>query len=103
MSKYYGWSNYETWNANLWIDNDWRLSETIALHTSDLFGSYDDPDDITCHVADYIKNLFLDVAPDIESGFYADIINSAIRTVNWHEIAKHYVDSELSAIEQEFD
>lgn len=102
MSKYNGWSNYETWNANLWIDNDYGLSENIALHTADLFGSYEDADQITSMLANYIKDIFIDFAPDVE-GFYSDIINSAIKTVNWHEIAKHYVDSELSAIEQESD
>lgn len=102
MSTYNGWSNYETWNANLWIDNDWQLSEQIALHAADLFGSYEDADRITSIVADYIKDIFLESAPDVE-GFYSDIINSAIKTVNWHEIAKHYVDSELSVIEQESD
>lgn len=102
MSTYNGWSNYETWNANLWIDNDWGLSENIALHTAGLFGSYEDADKITSMVADYIKDIFLELAPDVE-GFYSDIINSAIKTVNWHEIAKHYVDSELSVIEQESD
>lgn len=102
MSKYNGWSNYETWNASLWIDNDWGLSENIAQHTAELFGSYEDADEITSMVADYIKDIFLDLAPDVE-GFYSDIINSAIKTVNWHEIARHYVDSELSVIEQESD
>lgn len=102
MSKYNGWSNYETWNANLWIDNDWGLSENIALHTADLFGIYEDADDITSMVADYIKDIFLDLAPDVE-GFYCDIINSALKSVNWHEIAEHYVNDELSVIEQESD
>lgn len=102
MSTYNGWSNYETWNANLWIDNDLYLSENIAIYTADLFGSYDDIDEPVSLVADYIKDIFLELAPDVE-GFYSDIINSAIKTVNWHEIAKHYVDSELSVIEQESD
>lgn len=100
MSQFNGWTNYETWNANMWIDNDWQLSEQIALHTADLFGSHEDADDITSIVADYIYDIFLDFAPDVE-GFYSDMINSALTSVNWHEIAKHYVDSELSVIEQE--
>lgn len=102
--SYNGWSNFETWNANLWIDNDWQLSERIALHTSDLFGSYEDPDRIISLVADFINAIFDDIAPELD-GFFADIINNSLRTVNWHEIARHYVDEEVYArsIEQESD
>jgi len=94
--SYNGWSNYETWNANLWIDNDWRLSERIALHTGDLFSSYEDTDRITSLVADFIKILFVEQAPDLD-GFFGDIINQSLREVNWHEIARHYVDEEIYA------
>lgn len=102
MSQFNGWSNYETWNANLWIDNDWGLSENISQHTAELFGSYEDADEITFMVADYIQDIFLDLAPDVE-GFYCDMINSALIAVNWQEIARHYVNSELRLIEQESD
>lgn len=94
--SYNGWSNYETWNVNLWIDNDWQLSETITLHTLDLFGSYEDVDKITSLVASYIADLFLELAPDL-NGFFLDIVNSALREVNWYEIASHYVDNEVQA------
>ena len=30
MSDYNGWKNYETWNVNLWIQNDKSLSSIAA-------------------------------------------------------------------------
>lgn len=93
-NNYNGWTNYETWNANLWIDNDWRLSEQIAIGTGDYFGSYEDLDKITSLVARDIKEIFIDMMPDIENGFFADVMNTSFREVNFHEIARHYVEAE---------
>jgi hypothetical protein len=100
-NKYNGWTNYETWNANLWIDNDWHLNERIAMITADLFGSYEDLDEITNFVAHEIKSMFIDMMPDVENGFFADVMNASFREVNFHEIARHYVEAEAQERENE--
>jgi hypothetical protein len=102
-TKYNGWTNYETWNAMLWIDNDWRLSEQFAMIAADLTGSYEDADKMACLLADNIKDMFEEFQPELEPGFYSDVLNASMRVVNWYEIAKTYIDAEIEqqSIEKE--
>jgi hypothetical protein len=88
-NTYNGWSNWETWNANLWITNDWRMSESYALQAGDLLGSYEQ-DEATYKLAKIIEADFDAMFPEVE-GFFADMLNGAMREVNWREIAGHFV------------
>ena len=90
MSKYNGWTNWETWNANLWIDNDWRMSESFALQAGDLLGSYES-DEATVLLSERISDFFIDMMPSNLSGFYDDAVSMAFRSINFKEIAKHYI------------
>lgn len=100
-NTYNGWTNYETWNANLWIDNDWRMSEQFAMIAGDLFGSYDDVDTVAQLLAECISDAFYDMMPDLEPSFYSDVLNASMREVNWWEIARHYVETEAEQLENE--
>lgn len=98
-NKYNGWTNYETWNANLWIDNDWRMSEHLAMITADLFGSYEEADTVCQLLAERISDMFLDMMPELEPSFFSDVMSASFREVNWIEIARIFVDNELIALE----
>ena len=82
MSKYNGWSNYETWCVNLWLDNDggdvqyWQEQE---LSTEDL--------------ADALEAAFLESMPDLH-GAYADLLSNSLARVDWREIAEGIADDE---------
>ena len=102
-NEYNGWFNYETWNANLWLDNDWQLAERCAMITADLFGSYEDHDKMTDILANQIKQWFEDDQPELPASFYSDVLNASMREVNWHEIARHYIEAEAYQQELEAD
>lgn len=96
---YNGWTNWETWNANLWITNDYSSGEAYANIAFDLLGSYDQ-DEATDRLADVIESDFQAIEPEAE-GFFADAISMAMREVNWREIAEHYIQEAVDANEAE--
>jgi hypothetical protein len=99
MSTYNGWTNWETWNANLWIDNDWRMSESFAMQAADLLGSYE-KDEATERLSGRIEEFFRAQMPET-SGFFDDVISMAMRDVNWREIAGHYIEEFANETEEE--
>lgn len=93
-NKYNGWTNWETWNANLWIDNDWRMSESFAMQAGDLLSSFE-PDEAIERLSGRIEEYFREQMPELNGkldGFFDDVLSMAMREVNWREIAKHYVE-----------
>ncbi len=98
--KYNGWSNYETWVVNLWIDNEessqshWRDMAAEA-YANALPGSYDWETryEQAVHVLSlWLKSAHEENNPTQGSDVYADLLNSAMCEVNWYEIAEHMID-----------
>ena len=78
MTKYNGWTNYETWYVN--------------VHISDLFYFADeteDPDDITPeYVKERVEDLFFN---DVEqNSLIEDIVSHFLSAVNYNELAVDY-------------
>jgi hypothetical protein len=90
--EYNGYTNYETWLVNLWIDNDEGLSEMITDITRSNRSELH-------NIADSIKELIEEGIPEV-TGLYADLMNAAISEVNWHEIAENHLE-ELNENEPE--
>lgn len=89
--SYNGWTNYETWNVNLWIDNDEGMYSTVRDRAREIVRSEDDKDDAATELANYIENLHEEIKPQVE-GTFADLLSAALAEVNWREIAEHHVD-----------
>lgn len=69
--KYNGWTNWETWNVNLWLCNN--------------EGDYDMAKN--CKDGNAIRELVEEYRTRT-SGMFADLINRALDRVNWEEIYK---------------
>lgn len=96
MSEYNGWTNYETWLVNLWIDNDQDEQEYWLERATSLL----DTNYPLMHLADELANSHKEKATDIASNsVFSDLLQSSLQVVNWREIAQSMLDDieELAA------
>ena len=87
-TKYNGWSNYETWLVALWLDNEegtQREAERIVRASAD-----------RARAGRGLKEMCEEMMPDLGVSFPSDLLNAAFSSVDFYEIADHYmVEAEL--------
>ena len=96
---YNGYTNYETWVVNLWMDNDGfaeECREMAARCVRDAAGEF-------CPDGAAIRALADELKEQHEShmhlvckvpGVFGDLLNGAMSSVNWAEIARNYITTE---------
>ena len=107
MTKYNGWSNYETWNFKLWLDNDEDLHNYIIgeikkikrIGTSHIHEVSEASNFLRSYIEDNVPNLNVSTRSQSvhglmsdKNGFYNDILNAALRDINTYEIAESYLE-----------
>lgn len=84
MMSYNGWNTYETWLVNLWFGDD---SDGI-IADSGTTDAYD--------LAEFIESSVLqpyidDTTCGTSAGFVGDIVNAALREVDFRELAETWL------------
>ena len=90
-TTYNGWSNYETWLVNLWLDNDgYDFDETARDATQQAIDNDQDKADAERALADTIEEMVEEMRPEV-SGLFAELLNASLSNVAWREIAANHL------------
>jgi hypothetical protein len=103
---YNGYSNYETWAVQLWIDNNesssayWRrLAEEVYNHQASEQVHFSKVEDATCILTEKLRDSYNNGMEVLLSDgnatgtIWADLLNASVCAVNFHEIAKNLMES----------
>ena len=88
--QYNGWSNFETWNFNLWITNNEGDYRHALQLTEDSINKYE----LSKDLEEWAEDMADDVLRSYEyaHGFIKDMVNTSIKEVNFYEVAEHLWD-----------
>ena len=92
-TTYNGWTNYETWNWSLWMDNSGQYNYTLE-QAKEYLHNYEDTDSACYELSKSLQyqaeeetaELSLRASPQL------DLLTSAMSNINWYEIAAHYIE-----------
>lgn len=101
---YNGYTNYETWNCALWLDNDQGTQEAMQEKAEELVEELENPHDAdeitgtTSLMADFIKALVDDLYETqvTEASMFSDLLGAAMRVIDYYDIAESQLADALA-------
>jgi hypothetical protein len=98
--RYNGWTNYETWLVNLWMDNEQgsqdffrEVARGIHSQTDAYNTGLTVAEEARFRFSDWLKQYYSEETRPELPGVYGDLLCGALSSVNWDEIARHYIDA----------
>ena len=99
--QYNGYVNYQTWVTSLWLDNDQGSYSHWLGIAKELVE--DDADTASWELGKLIKEYHEEFKPTEVSGVYSDLLQHALDSVDWEEVAESFVESAKEEMEEEED
>lgn len=102
--KYNGWTNYETWAVKLWLDNEEPIYRFWQKNADRAWADSGDDDNVerglwtreqaaVYALAKILKEAHENDTPTAVNGtVYADLLQAALDSVNWDEIAASLIE-----------
>lgn len=104
MTTYNGWTNYETWNVNLWLNNEeqsylyWEESAIDAWQDAETDentknGTWTRSEAARFYMANRLKEEVTLGNPLVgAASMYSDLLGATLSEVNWNEIANSLLE-----------
>lgn len=86
MADYNGWKNWETWNVNLWIDNE---EPTYREKVRFLRRAHRANDIDADTVREFCEDMFPNGTPDMQNDEKETVAEQWAK-VDWSELADHF-------------
>ena len=86
--EYQGYSNYETWNYCLHVDNNQEQLEHVLALAKEIKETSETP---SYDLKEALKLELEENMPDLTVDVYSDLLNGAMESINWYEVAKDYL------------
>lgn len=96
-NKYNGWTNYQTWNYKLWLDNSEHTQTIVHQNVKRIFKQAKESkyfsimDNAANELAIWLLEYVEQNNPIDDASVYADLLDSAISLINFEEIAESYL------------
>lgn len=104
-TNYNGWTNYETWNVKLWMDNDQGSQERFAEMAKEVFSgataskTFTRMEEAAFALRDQLKDEYENEMQDtledreLSASVWADLLGAALGNVNFYEIAVNLLEN----------
>ena len=101
MNTYNGYANYETWLVSVWIDNDQSNIDYIVERAEEIYNDaqeqkyFTKQEEAVILFAEWMKDFYEEnMVADTDGlgGLWIDMLTGALSVVDWHELAKKYME-----------